>query len=43
LTYNLPDIKTDKKGIMRGNDPTIAWFKNPAGNILCVLEPTQGK
>ncbi len=36
--YDLPDIKTDKKGIMRGNGPTIAWFKDPAGNILSVLQ-----
>jgi len=36
--YDLPDIKTDKKGIMRGNGPTIAWFKGPAGNILSVLQ-----
>lgn len=33
------DIKTDEKGIARGNGgPTIAWFKDPAGNILSVLE-----
>jgi predicted enzyme related to lactoylglutathione lyase len=31
-------IKTDEKGIMRGNGPTIAWFKDPAGNILSVVE-----
>jgi predicted enzyme related to lactoylglutathione lyase len=36
--YDLPDIQTDKKGIMRGNGPTIAWFKDPAGNILSVIE-----
>jgi len=30
-------IKTDKKGIHRGHGPTIAWFKDPAGNILSVL------
>ena len=36
--YNEPDLKTDKKGIMRGNGPTIAWFKDPAGNILSLLE-----
>ena len=36
--YNGPEIKTDEKGIMRGNGPTIAWFKDPAGNILSVLE-----
>jgi catechol 2,3-dioxygenase-like lactoylglutathione lyase family enzyme len=38
--YDLPDLKTDKKGIMRGNGPTIAWFKDPAGNILSVIEET---
>jgi hypothetical protein len=39
--YNGPEIKTDEKGIMRGNGPTIAWFKDPAGNILSVLEATK--
>ena len=28
----------DEKGIARGEGPTIAWFKDPAGNILSVLE-----
>ena len=28
----------DERGIMRGNGPDIAWFKDPAGNILSVLE-----
>jgi len=28
----------DEKGISRGNGPQIAWFKDPAGNILSVLE-----
>jgi catechol 2,3-dioxygenase-like lactoylglutathione lyase family enzyme len=36
--YNQPDIKQDEKGIMRGKGATIAWFKDPAGNILSVLE-----
>lgn len=36
--YNQPDLKTDSRGIMRGNGPTIAWFKDPAGNTLSVLE-----
>jgi catechol 2,3-dioxygenase-like lactoylglutathione lyase family enzyme len=36
--YNQPDIKQDDKGIMRGKGPAIAWFKDPAGNILSVLE-----
>jgi len=32
-------IKTDEKGIHRGAEgPNIAWFKDPAGNILSVLE-----
>ena len=28
----------DDKGIARGQGPTIAWFKDPAGNVLSVLE-----
>ena len=32
------EMKTDKKGIFRGQGPAIAWFKDPAGNILSVLE-----
>jgi|SRR5829696_50290 len=29
----------DDKGIMRGHGPDIAWFRDPAGNILSVLNP----
>ncbi|MCZ4222943.1 VOC family protein [Pedobacter rhodius] len=37
--YNEDYLKTDDKGISRGNGgPSIAWFKDPAGNILAVLE-----
>jgi len=36
--YDQPDLKTDAKGIMRGPGPQIAWFKDPAGNILSVLQ-----
>src|SRR5918992_1389189 len=32
------ELQTDEKGIFRGEGPTIAWFKDPAGNILSVLE-----
>ncbi|MGN6540733.1 MAG: VOC family protein [Ginsengibacter sp.] len=32
-------IKTDEKGISRNNGgPTIAWFKDPAGNIFSLIE-----
>ena len=31
-------IKTDEKGIHRNEGPMIAWFKDPAGNILSVLQ-----
>jgi len=35
-------IKTDKKGISRDSGgPFIAWFKDPAGNILSVLQEKQ--
>ena len=28
----------DEKGIARDNGPTIAWFRDPAGNVLAVLD-----
>jgi predicted enzyme related to lactoylglutathione lyase len=31
-------MEQDEKGIARGPGPEIAWFKDPAGNILAVLE-----
>lgn len=31
-------MKQDDKGIARGGGPNIAWFKDPAGNILSVLQ-----
>lgn len=36
--YTVDGVQTDKKGIFRGGGPLIAWFKDPAGNILSVLE-----
>jgi predicted enzyme related to lactoylglutathione lyase len=36
------ELKTDSKGVFRSDDksrgPNIAWFEDPAGNILSVLE-----
>ena len=37
--YDMPALKTDEKGIHRGKGPDIAWFKDPAGNILSILKP----
>jgi catechol 2,3-dioxygenase-like lactoylglutathione lyase family enzyme len=28
----------DEKGIFRGQGPLIAWFRDPAGNVLAVLQ-----
>ena len=36
--YDDDSLKTDENGIARGEGPNIAWFKDPAGNILSVLE-----
>ena len=36
--YDMGDAAPDPKGIYRGRGPSIAWFKDPAGNILSVLE-----
>ena len=36
--YELPGLKTDKRGIAKAPGMKIAWFKDPAGNILSVIE-----
>lgn len=38
-----PGMDQDPKGIMRGNGPDIAWFKDPAGNILSVVKADPGQ
>lgn len=42
IVFEQYDNITDKKGVARGfpddQGPDIAWFKDPAGNILSVLE-----
>lgn len=39
--YDGDGIQTDERGISRGGGgPVIAWFKDPAGNVLSVLEVT---
>jgi predicted enzyme related to lactoylglutathione lyase len=32
------ELATDEKGIFRGEGPLIAWFKDPAGNVLSVVQ-----
>ena len=40
--YDTMPGQQDERGIMRGKDahmgPNIAWFKDPAGNILALVE-----
>jgi hypothetical protein len=31
-------FEQDERGILRGEGPPIAWFKDPAGNILSVIQ-----
>jgi catechol 2,3-dioxygenase-like lactoylglutathione lyase family enzyme len=33
-----PGMEQDERGIMRAGGPYIAWFKDPAGNVLAVLQ-----
>lgn len=35
--YDDPSMPTDAKGIMKDNGMAIAWFKDPAGNVLSVV------
>jgi catechol 2,3-dioxygenase-like lactoylglutathione lyase family enzyme len=36
--YDEGELKTDQRGVSLGQGPKIAWFKDPAGNILSVIE-----
>ncbi len=36
--YDDATLPTDSRGIMREGGPLIAWFRDPAGNVLAVLE-----
>ena len=37
--YDSEYLKTDEHGISKGNGgPTIAWFKDPAGNFISLIE-----
>jgi catechol 2,3-dioxygenase-like lactoylglutathione lyase family enzyme len=33
-----PGMEQDEKGVMRAGGPYIAWFTDPAGNVLAVLQ-----
>ena len=36
--YEGTEIETDEQGVFRGGGPLIAWFKDPAGNVLSVIQ-----
>ena len=36
--YEGTPIETDEQGVFRGGGPLIAWFTDPAGNVLSVIE-----
>jgi predicted enzyme related to lactoylglutathione lyase len=36
--YEGTEAETDEKGVFRGGGPLIAWFKDPAGNVLSVIQ-----
>lgn len=35
--YHTADMQTDARGVISGGGMRIAWFKDPAGNILSVI------
>jgi catechol 2,3-dioxygenase-like lactoylglutathione lyase family enzyme len=36
--YEGTEVETDELGVFRGEGPLIAWFKDPAGNVLSVIQ-----
>ena len=41
--YEGTEIETDEKGVFRGEGPLIAWFKDPAGNVLSVIDAAEAE
>ena len=35
--YEGTPVETDARSVFRGGGPLIAWFKDPAGNVLSVI------
>lgn len=35
--YEGTPMATDEKGVFRGGGPLIAWFTDPAGNVLSLI------
>jgi len=40
--YDFGETKTDARGVMRDEGPPIAWFKDPSGNVISVIETMAG-
>jgi catechol 2,3-dioxygenase-like lactoylglutathione lyase family enzyme len=40
--YEGTPLETDEKGVLRGEGPHIAWFTDPAGNVLSVIGASPG-
>ena len=36
--YEGTPAETDEDGVYRGEGPLIAWFKDPAGNVISVID-----
>jgi predicted enzyme related to lactoylglutathione lyase len=36
--YEGTPVETDEIGVFRGGGPLIAWFTDPAGNVLSVIQ-----
>ncbi len=37
--YDMPGIQTNAQGIAESGDARVAWFKDPEGNILGLVQP----
>jgi hypothetical protein len=38
--YDMPGLKTDEKGVVDNGGMKAAWFRDPDGNILGIVEAT---
>ena len=37
-SYDYPGLKTDEDNISRENGSAVAWFRDPAGNVLSIMQ-----
>lgn len=38
MIYNDPELTTDERGVAQWEGPPMAWFEDPSGNVISVMQ-----